>query len=214
VAPQELAISTRWNFSSSPPVSGTDLIGYSNGELNATFEVNSTAVPGNNGWNGNTSVVTLNAASHMVITAFQPAPLPVNNTLLLVDPVAGGVRALRFRADNNTSEVIIEHDDFNVTPGVPPIVNRAFYVSADLKQIVVNGAYVAEMKRLEGIAGIGANPNTFSTVFTTAIAPPAPPAVEGGGVYLTVIMHGEQGNVTAPFDTTTDRNVIGPFGAN
>ena len=212
VAPQELAISTRWNFSSSPPVSGTDLIGYNNGELNATFEVNSTAVAGNNGWNGNTSTVTVNANSHLVITAFQPAPVPVNNTLLLVEPVAGGVRALRFRADNNTSEVIIEHDDFNITPA--GIVNRAFYVSADLKQIVVNGNYVAEMRRLEGVLGIGANPDTFSTVFTTALAPPAPPAVEGGGVYLTVIMHGEQGNVTAPFDTTTDRNVIGPFGAN
>ncbi|MDG2213930.1 MAG: hypothetical protein P8M70_08880, partial [Verrucomicrobiota bacterium] len=130
-------------------------------------------------------VVALRAGSNLVITAPQSAP------------IAGGVRALRFYADNNESIVTIESDAWNMIPNALPLglpgagqLNRALFVTADQTQIVLNGNYVAEQRRREALATTpvaGSSPydaingnlrGSFTTVFNTPLTsganPPAP----------------------------------------
>jgi hypothetical protein len=200
-----LSVSTLWDFFPFNAVDGTPVnIGHTNAELNATFELNSTdpTIPNQNGWNGNTSVAVLDANNNLVINT--PTDFFGNRI-----PIAGGVRALRFDADNNGSQLILEHDDWNTVGGLGIVINRAFYVSADLTQIVVDGDYVVE--------AIRANPGgAEDLVFRTPLASVAgPPGTNGGGVYMQIIGAADQavtpGGGAAPL-IGGQPNVIGPFG--
>jgi hypothetical protein len=215
---KQVTLSSLWDF----PYDGLPQnIGYTNPELNATFEVNSTdpSIPGQNGWNGNTSTVVLAAGNNLVINTPDLNPLPLNGADDRL-PIAGGVRALQFSADNNMSSLTILHDDYNVIPFPFPNfgqVNRAFFVQNDLKQLVLNGDYIAEEKRSEAGTPAAVAPGSYTTVFVTPATSvaAAPWPVDGGGIYMQVISAaGQNWNPGTPMNALfNEPNVIGPFGA-
>jgi hypothetical protein len=178
----------------------------------------------------NSQTVTFDAAGNngLIITA------PDN------EPIAGGVRALRFFADHNQSVLTIEHDAWNSVNHLGLQINRAIEVSNDLTQIGVNGAYIREQMRREALVqtpnpplapGSAIDPRrrgSFTTVFSTPITSmdtdgvpltpwtPATPAIgaNGGGLWIEVITAANQdGDPGALNLQTTPQNIIGPIGS-